>query len=196
MQSLSTLTTSVEYLRPVAVEGDTLASFFTFIPLSLVTIAVAAYARSAMAVPCAISGHLPAVQPTMSAYPISLGIPANRLHPLTAKHTWVGYASCSSQTFSRIYEVIAAGGLPSSPTWMSVPSSRCIVRRPDTACKDPGTSFSAGRSARADDDAASAGHKASALGPRGRRRHRRQRVGAQCIVSAIWPAATRAALKV
>lgn len=113
MQSLSTLTTSVEYLRPVAVEGDTLASFFTFIPLSLVTIAVAAYARSAMAgavcnfwpSSCRSANHVP-------AYPISLGIPANRLHPLTAKHTWVGYASCSSQTTSRIYEVIAAGGLP------------------------------------------------------------------------------------
>ena len=120
-----TQVTSIDALRPVAVEGDTLLSFAAFIPFSLLAIAAAAFARSTtLGATCRMWASSCRSVNGVPIHPISLGVGVNRLSVLNVevlrlhgtKAKWVGVAGCrpssSGWPAGRVYEVISSGGLP------------------------------------------------------------------------------------
>ena len=119
-----TLTTEIESMRPVAIEGQTLGSFALFIPISLVAIAAAGYFRAAaQGLACSVWAASCRTANQVPAHPISLGIPAGRLHSFAPSTAWLGHVRCrwpasssssSPPTSSRLHAVIAWGGLPFS----------------------------------------------------------------------------------
>jgi hypothetical protein len=108
--------TDIEYLRPVAVEGETVFSCVLFLPLSLLGVVAAALARAAFGgVSCSFSAASCHSVNNVPLHPISLGISTSGLHHHSARKPWVAIAGCTSSSglhSESIYDVIAAGGLP------------------------------------------------------------------------------------
>ena len=105
---------SVEALLPIAVEGEMIISWLCFLPISIMAIAAAMFARSALdGLWCACDLTACASPNGIPIHPIGLGIAAGKLRP--NEKPWIGvtgHSSTSGWDHAKHYEIIAGGGLP------------------------------------------------------------------------------------
>ena len=112
---LSAETSSIEFLRPVSIQGQTVLSCISFVPLSLGAIVLAAFARSLLnGVACAASDSFCISANGIPVSPTSLGALKVRERALHAT-PWIAVTGSSAHTgwdHPLYYDIITTGGLP------------------------------------------------------------------------------------
>ena len=110
-------TASIDMLRPIAVDGETVLTCVLFVPLSIAAIVATAFLRSlAGGFACAYSQNACLSASLVPVSPTSFGIPAHRIRAsVPAVRPWAaasGFSFSTGWDSLRLYEIIAGGGLP------------------------------------------------------------------------------------